>query len=84
MLDQAGGAERNTVHCALNHRRCRLAVIACALTFVALEGGEKVGIGIDPAAKRATLQVQAHGNDQGTKTEAGQSGAQQFLILIPG
>lgn len=63
MLDEAGGAQGDPVHGALNDRSGRLAVITRALAFAALQGGEKVGIGIDATAQRSALQIQTHGDN---------------------
>ena len=74
MLDKAAGAQSNAVHGALNYRRRRLAVVAVAFAPGALQGGQKIRIGINPAPKRSTLQVQAQGNDQRTDPEHRQGG----------
>ena len=84
MLNETTRAQGHPVHGALNHGRGRLAVVACALAFAALQRGKKIRIGIDPASNRAALQVQAQRNDQGAEAKERQGSAQQFLILISG
>jgi len=69
MLDQAGGTQINAVHRALDYRPGRLATIAGAFAFAALQSGQEIRIGVDLAAQSASLQIEAGSNDKGAHSE---------------
>ena len=49
MLHEAVRTQGNAMHGALNHWDGRLAVVACAFAFAALQGCNDIGVGIDSA-----------------------------------
>lgn len=69
MLDEAVCTQINAVHGALNYRPGRLAVVAGAFAFAALQRGQEIRIGVDLAAESATLQIEAGCHEQGAQSE---------------